>query len=179
LNNGNLYVLDSISRAIWVFVGNDSVFVDTPYFYFANQIPNIDDVIDMAANGDDLYLLHPNGSISFCTLSRIPETPTRCQDISKLNYPSSFKDTDLLARAHITQMVLSAPPDPFIYLLDTTSQGVLRVAPRSMELQEQFRSLLGDEYVLSSGSITAMSVGFDNVLYFATGDQIYTAQLSP
>src|SRR6185436_9221959 len=80
MDSGNLYVLDATSRAVWVFVGKDSAFVDTPYFYFGNQIPNIDNAIDLAVSGDDLYLLHADGHLSTCTFSRIAETPTRCID---------------------------------------------------------------------------------------------------
>jgi hypothetical protein len=32
LDSGNLYVLDAETRAVWVFVGKDSTFVDSPYF---------------------------------------------------------------------------------------------------------------------------------------------------
>jgi hypothetical protein len=32
LEGGNLYVLDATSRSVWVFVGKDGAFVDTPYF---------------------------------------------------------------------------------------------------------------------------------------------------
>ncbi len=81
LDGENLYVLDAPSRAIWVFVGKDSSFTDSPYFYFGNQIPaSIDSAIDMAVSGDDLYMLHSDGHVSTCTFSRIAETPTRCQD---------------------------------------------------------------------------------------------------
>jgi hypothetical protein len=34
LDSGNLYVIDSQSRSVWVFVGKDGTFVDVPYFLF-------------------------------------------------------------------------------------------------------------------------------------------------
>ncbi|HEY6073080.1 MAG TPA: hypothetical protein VIV15_06700, partial [Anaerolineales bacterium] len=47
LDAGNLYVLDAPSRAVWVYVGKDGAFVDRPYFFFTEQIPAIQDGIDL------------------------------------------------------------------------------------------------------------------------------------
>ena len=61
LDSGNLYVLDAQSHAVWAYVGKDGTFVDRPYFFFGSQIPELDDAIDLAVNGDDLYILHSDG----------------------------------------------------------------------------------------------------------------------
>ncbi len=54
LDSGNLYVLDAEARAVWVYVGDDSAFVDRPYFFFGGEIPALEDAIDLAVNADDL-----------------------------------------------------------------------------------------------------------------------------
>ena len=180
LDNGSLYVLDAISRAVWVFIGKDGTFVDTPYFYFSNQIPNIDNAIDLAVSGDDLYLLHADGHLSTCTFSRIAETPTRCVD------PAIYMDAfaahlglNLFAQAHFTQMSLTNPPNPVILLLDSENQSVFRFTPRSLELQNQVTGFAGKDNPFQQGPVGAMAVSPNYVLYLALGNQVYFATNLP
>lgn len=180
LDNGNLYVLDATSRSVWVFVGKDSTFIDAPYFYFSNQIPSIDNAIDLAVSGDDLYLLHADGHLSTCTFSRISETPTRCID------PASYNDAfpahlglDLFAQAHFTQMALTNPPNPVVLLLDSEHQSVYRFTPRSLELQNQVSGYSGKANPFQRGPVGAMAVSPNYVLYLAIGNQVYFATNLP
>jgi hypothetical protein len=181
LDNGNLYVLDATSRSVWVFVGKDSTFTDSPYFYFGNQIPpSIDTAIDMAVSGDDLYLLHADGHLSTCTFSRISETPTRCQDPAPRinNYPA-HRDTDIFAQAHFTQMTLTNPPNPVVLLLDSEHQSVYRLSPRSLELQNQVTGYAGKANPFDPGPVGAMAVSPNYVLYLSIGNQVYFATNLP
>ena len=180
LDAGNLYVLDAQSRAVWVYTGKDSAFVDRPYFFFGEQIPEIQDSIDLAVSGDDLYLLHSDGHLSFCSYSRIGTVPTRCQDPAVLVNPyAAYKDTDLFGQAHITQMIYTSPPDSTILLLGADNQVVLRFTPRSLELQNQFSPATGDANPLPSGPVGAMTTGPNHVLYLAVRDQIYFTNNMP
>lgn len=181
LDGGNLYVLDATSRSVWVFVGKDGTFVDTPYFYFGNQIPNtIDTAIDLAVSGDDLYLLHADGHISTCTFSRIAETPTRC--IDPINFQDPFPahaDINVFAQAHFTQLFLTTPPNSVILLLDSENQRVFRFTPRSLELQNQVTGFAGKANPFQAGNIDAMTVSPNYVLYLAIDDQVYFATNLP
>ena len=181
LDNGNLYVLDPVSRAVWVYIGKDSSFTDTPYFYFGNQIPaSIDSAIDMAVSGDDLYMLHSDGHLSTCTFSRITETPTRCVDPAPRidNYPA-HQDMDIFAEAHFTQMTLTTPPNPVVLLLDSENQRVFRLAPRSLELQNLVTGFAGQGNPFQAGQVGAMAVSPNYVLYLAIGSQVYFATNLP
>jgi hypothetical protein len=180
LDNGNLYVLDAVSRAVWVFIGKDSTFLDTPYFYFGNQIPNIDNAIDMAVSGDDLYLLHADGHLTSCTFSRISETPTRCQDPAQLmdNFPA-HRDMNVFAQARFTQLTLTSPPNPVILLLDADHQSVYRFSPRSLELQNQVTGYAAEGNPFQPGPVSAMTVSPNYVLYLAVGNQVYFAMNLP
>lgn len=174
LDGGNLYALDAPSHAVWVYTGKDSSFVDRPYFFFGSQIPEIQDSIDLAVSGDDLYLLHADGHLSTCSYSRIDARPTLCQDPAALINPyAAYKDTDLFGQAHITQMLYTSPPDATILLLGADSQVVLRFTPRSLELQNQLRPLAGGTTSLPSAPVGAMTTGPNHVLYLAVRDQIY------
>jgi len=180
LDNGNLYVLDSDSRAVWVFVGKDSTFLDTPYFYFGNQIPNIDTAIDLGVSGDDLYLLHADGHLSTCTFSRIGQVPTRCVDPApRMDNFAAHKDMDIFAQANFTQMTLTNPPNPVVLLLDSEHRSVFRLSPRSLELQNQVSGFTGKGNPFQQGPVGAMAVSPNYVLYLAIGNQIYFATNLP
>ena len=177
---GNLYILDAQSRAVWVYVGKDGTFVDRPYFFFGGQIPQLEDAIDLAVSSDDLYILHSDGHLSTCSYSRIETVPTRCVDPAPLVNPlPAYRDVDLFGEAHFTQMMFTPAPDTALLLLDSDSQGVFRFASRSLELQSQLRPLAGRANPLPQGSVAAMAVSPNHVLYFAVQDRIYFATDSP
>jgi hypothetical protein len=180
MDAGNLYVLDAPSRAVWVYVGKDGAFVDRPYFFFTEQIPAIQDGIDLVVKDDTLFLLHSDGHLSTCSYSRIETVPTRCQDPATLINPyAAYKDTDLFAQAHITQMMYTSPPDSTILLLGADGQGVMRLTPGSLELQNQIRPAAGKNNPLPAGPIDAMTASPNHVLYLAVKDQVYFATNMP
>lgn len=181
LDSGNLYVLDAPSRAVWVFVGKDSSFLDPPYFYFGNEIPaNIDSAIDLAVNGDDLYMLHTDGHLSTCAFSRLSEVPTRCQDPAPRvdNYPA-HRDLDIFQQARFTQMGITSPPNSVLLLLDAANRSVFRFSPRSFELQTQVTGFAGEANPFGEGPARAMAVSPNYVLYLAIGDQVYFTTSMP
>jgi hypothetical protein len=181
LDSGNLYVLDAQSRAVWVFVGKDSTFVDTPYFYFGNEIPaTIESAIDLSVAADDLYMLHDDGHLSTCTFSRLSEVPTRCQDPAPRvdNYPA-HRDQNIFQTASFTQMTMTSPPNSVILLLDSAHQSVFRFLPRSFEFQSQVTGYTGKANPFQRGAASAMAVSPNYVLFLAIGNQVYFATNMP
>ncbi len=176
LDNGNLYVLDAASRAIWVYVGKDASFVDRPYFFFGGQIPQIEDSIDLAVNGDELFLLHADGHLSTCSYSRVQASPTRCVDPAVLvNKFQAYEGLDVFAQANFTQMQLAAMPDASLLLLDANTQGIFRIGTRSLELQSQLRPAPGRSNPIPRAPAGAMTVNPNGVLFLAVRDQVYFA----
>jgi hypothetical protein len=181
LDGESLYVLDAPSRAVWVFIGKDSSFTDTPYFYFGNEIPaSIDNAIDMAVSGDDLYMLHSDGHISTCTFSRLSEIPTRCQDPATLidNNPA-HRGMDIFTQAHFTQIALTNPPNPVVLLLDSEGQSVYRLSARTLEYQNQVTGYAGDATPFQAGPAGAMAVSPNYILYLSIANQVYFATNLP
>lgn len=180
LSDGNLYVLDASARAVWVYNGKDGAFIDRPYFFFGGQTPEKQDVIDLIISGDDLYMLHGDGHLSTCSYSRIETKPTRCEDPKPLVNPfAAYQNEDLFTGAHFTQMLFAPLPDQSILLLDADTQSVLRFTPRTLELQNQFRPAQGIASLIPSGTIGAMAVGPNHVLYLALNGQVYFATNLP
>ena len=180
MDNGNLYVLDAQAHAVWVYVGKDGAFVDRPYFFFGGQIPSLDDAIDLAVSGDDLYILHSDGHLSTCSYSRIQTVPTRCVDPAPFANPfPAYKDVNLFSQAHFTQMMFMPAPDSALLLLDSDGQGVFRFAPLSLELQSQLRPQTSASNPLPPGRVGAMTVSPNHILYFAVQDKVYFAANMP
>ncbi len=176
LDSGNLYVLDAPARAVWVYNGRDGTFIDRPYFFFGGQTPEKQDVIDLVVTSDDMYMLHSDGHLSTCSYSRIESVPTRCQDPAPLVNPfAAYQDTDLFGTSHFTQMLFNAPPDQSILLLDADTQGVMRFAPRSLELQNQFRPSTGTANPIPAGPVGAVTISPNHVMYLAVNGQVYFA----
>lgn len=177
LDGGNLYVLDSPSRAVWVYNGKDGTFIDRPYFFFSQQTPT-QDVIDLVVTGDELYMLHSDGHISNCSYSRIQAKPSQCQDPFPMVNPfSAYPDAEMFGASHFTQMLFAAPPDQSILLLDADAQSVMRFTPRSLELQNQFKPTTDSKNPIPSGSIDAVAVGPNHIMYFAVDGQVYFATM--
>ena len=179
LDNGNLYVLDAPSRAVWVYNGKDGTFVDQPYFFFGKQTPS-QDVIDFIISGDDLYMLHSDGHLSICSYTRVESSTSQCQDPLPLVNPfGAYQGSDLFSTAHFTQLLFAAPPDQSVLLLDADTQGVMRFSPRSLELQNQFRPSTDTAYQVPPGPAGAVTVSPNHVLYIAVDGQVYFAANMP
>jgi len=125
-------------------------------------------------------MLHADGHLSTCMFSRLSEAPTRCQDPAPRvdNYPA-HRDVDIFQLAHFTQMSITSPPNSVILVLDSENQSVFRVSPRSFELQNQVTGYAGKADPFKRGSVTAMAVSPNYVLYLAIGDQVYFATNLP
>jgi len=180
IESGDLYVLDAPSRAVWVYNGKDGAFVDRPYFFFGGQIPDIQDAIDLAVSGDELYLLHADGHLSTCFYSRLDAVPTRCEAAAVLTNPlPAYRDIDLFGQSHFTQMLITAAPDSTLLMLDADAQSVFRFASRSLELQNQIQPVSSRAGTLPNGTVGAMAVSPNHVLFLAVKDQVYFATDAP
>jgi hypothetical protein len=179
LDNGNLYVLDAPSRAVWVYNGKDGTFVDQPYFFFGKQTPT-QDVIDFITAGDELYMLHGDGHLSICSYTTVESSTSQCKDPLPLVNPFlAYQGTDLFSTAHFTQLLFAAQPDQSILLLDADTQGIMRFAPRSLELQNQFRPTIDATNPVPSGPAGSVTVSPNHVLYLAVDGQVYFASNMP
>jgi hypothetical protein len=177
LDGGKLYVLDAPARAVWIYTEMDGVFTDAPLFFFGNQIPEIQDAIDIAVNGDELYLLHADGRITYCMYSHIDGVPTRCDSpVTLLNRFPAYGDMDVFTQAHFTQMTLAGLPDSTLILLNADGQSMYRLSSRGFELQGILSAVSG---ILPAGPLSAMTTGPNHILYLVLGDQVYVTNNMP
>lgn len=171
LDRGDLYVLDPDANAVWIYRNMD--FAQQPRFFFGDEVPPMQDVVDLAVNGDDLFLLHADGHITKCVYSSLTGAPTRCED------PYPFTDLrpgrqggNVIPDALFNQIYFSPPPEPSLYLLDPSNQAIYYLSMR-LNLQRQYRPLVQ----LAGGQATAFAVSPTRLIFIATGNQVYYAAL--
>jgi hypothetical protein len=180
LDGDNLYVIDPPSRAVWVYIGKSDAFVDRPYFFFGDQIPNIENAIDLAVNDGELYILHGDGHLSTCSFSSIDTVPTRCDDPATLTNPlPAYHDTNLFSQTHFTQMMFAPAPDSNLLILDTDNQSIFRFDPLSLQLQDQLQPPTGHTNPLPPIPASAMTMSPNHILFVALKDEVYFATNSP
>jgi len=158
LDQGSLYVLDADANAVWAYYGNQSSFSEAPFFFFDEQIPRMDNVVDMAVNGDDIYLLRADGHLTTCTLSRISASPTRCVDPAYLSDTRAGRQGGAtLPDAIFTQVVFAPPPHIALALFDANNRPV------------------GEGAALPQVPISAMTFSPNQVLFVFVDGRLYYA----
>jgi hypothetical protein len=180
LEGNTLYVIDPPSRAVWVYIGKSDAFVDKPYFFFGDQVPNIENAIDIAVNNGELYILHADGHLSTCTYSNVQAVPTRCSDPASLTNPiPAYQGLNLFSQTHFTQMMFTPAPDSSLLILDTDNQRIFRFAPLSLELTNQLLPAAGRANPLPLMPVSAMTMSPNHILFLALKDEVYFATNSP
>ncbi len=178
LNQGDLYVLDPQTNAVWIYW--QSQLDQPPQLFFAEQVPPMKDVIDLAVDKSDLYLLHTDGHVTICTYSELNVAPTRCTD------PVPYSDSRpgrvgqmLLPADPFTQVTATQPPDPSLYLLEPKTQAIYHFSLRQLTFQRQFQS----SGALPPGSnsvipATAFTLSPDaRIAFLALGNRIFYANI--
>jgi hypothetical protein len=168
---GDLYVLDPPANAVWIY--RDIEVSQEPRLFFGSQIPFMPDVIDLAVNRNDLYLLHSDGHITTCTYSSLQESPTRCQD------PTPYSDSrvgrqngPIIHDAPFNQIMYTSPPDPSIYMLDPVNQAIYHFSLR-LTFQRQIRTMTD----LGQGEATAFTISPNRTIFLAIGNQVYYSDM--
>lgn len=177
----NLYVLDPARRAVWVYIGGEGGFPDRPFYFFGEQVPALENAVDLAVSGDDLYLLNKDSHLTTCTLSRISVSPTRCTDPAILvDTRAGHTSGTTLPDAQFSQMQFTSPPGSTVSLLEPRTQAVYRFVPRTLELQDQLRSVPGEDNPLPPGqAASAMTLSQNRTLYLFINGMVYYADNVP
>jgi hypothetical protein len=179
LDGSLLYVLDASANAVWIYTGQNGVFKERPSFYFEDQVPSLAGAIDLAVNGDDLYILHADGHLSTCSYSRLDAVPTRCEEFALLQDPrSASTDRSAFQKKKYKQILISAPPDAALLLLDDSTPVTYRFSPRLLELQNQIQPLANVTGQPVSPA-SAMTMNANHVLFLALDNRIYFANNVP
>ncbi len=169
-DNGNLFVLDPVDNAVWLY---PNVGTQTPKLFFDQSTPPLQDVVDIAVNHEDLYLLHADGHLTLATSGIPGVSPTRWVD------PAPYIDTrpgsEKLPMAMpnpFSQMLATQPPDPSLYFLEPKNKGIYHFSLHNLGYQIEY----APSGVMPLGSASAFTVNpIDKVLFLAIGNQVFSA----
>lgn len=171
LSGNDLYVLDPGNNGVWIY-WNMSL-TEQPRLFFGDQVPYMQDVVDLVVNGEDLYLLHSNGSQTWCTYSLMEVSPTRCEDaVPYRDARPGRQDGPVIPDSLFDQIYFAPPPDPSLYLLDPANQAVFHFSLR-LNFQQQYRST----NELPDAPLSAFAVSSDRLIFMAVKNQVYFAAL--
>ena len=170
LDNGNLFVLDPVDNAVWVYPNSGT---QSPKLFFDQSTPPLQDVVDIAVNHEDLYLLHADGHLTLATSGITGVSPTRWVD------PAPYIDTrpgseklPMVLPNPFSQMLATQPPDPSLYFLEPKNKGIYHFSLHNLGYQIQY----APSGVMPLGSATAFTVNpIDRVLFLAIGNQVFSA----
>jgi hypothetical protein len=169
LENGSLYVLDPLVNAVWLFEGDDFSYAEEPRFFFGAEVPSLRRMLDLALEGDALFLASEDGHVAICEYSEDVENPTTCQD------PAQFTDArpgrtsgERIEGANFAQIQISEPPQPALYMLDPVARAVYRFS-LALGLDTQFQS----STLLPEGLVTAFAITPNRAILFAFENDVY------
>ena len=171
LDRSDLNVLDPMVNAVWIY--RNLEVSQQPRLYFGDDIPPMEDGIDLAAYNDDLWLLHADGHITKCTYSGLAESPTRCDD----PYPYSDNRPGKIHGPVIEDTVFShiyflSFPERSIYLLDPQNQAIFYFSVL-LNLQCQYQP----KEPVAEGDATAFAISPNRTAFLAIGNYVYYAAM--
>ena len=168
VEDGNLYVLDPLTNAVWIYFGEEFSFVGEPRFFFGAEVPQMQDMLDLALQEGSLYLLDLDGHMAVCEFSEDLDSPTTCQDPFEFTDSRPGKESGpQIESAHFSQIQITAPPEPSVYAIDPVSQSVYQFSLR-LSLVRQFRSVSE----LPEGVVTAFSVTPNRAIFLAFENEV-------
>lgn len=174
VENDNLYVLDPVTNAIWYYVGDENYqFRDAPYFFFMEQVPLLQDAIDLAVDRSDLYILYKDGHSTICTFSSDRGNPTTCED------PAIYTDSrqgresgPTIANVFFSHIQHTQPPEPSLYYLDRSNQAVYHFSLRLNLVQ-----LYQPQVDFPQGPVTAVAISSTRAIFLAKDNKVYVSLL--
>jgi hypothetical protein len=171
VSNGNVYVLDPMTYAVWIYWATDN-YKEVPTYYFGNQVPSFPGVIDMTVNDVDLYLLYDDGHLVLCSYRPFADSPTICDDPAPFDDDrAGYADGPVMQDTDFQQIQYLPPPDPSIYLFDP-SDAAIYLFSLQLKYQWQYRPSTPLPEMP-----TAFVVGTNRRVFLAAGNQIYEAEI--
>ena len=176
-----LYVLDPLANNILVYRPDNYQFIEPPTLYFEGEdladMPDLSQIVDLAVNGSDLYLLRADGMVVNCRTSGVSENPVTCEN------PVTYEDGRVgreeqpvvMPNSSFNSILYTAPPDPALSFLDATNADIYRFSVR-FRLYKLLRPDLGD-FELGSTNATAFTIGSNRFAYIAFGNQVFYAYI--
>ncbi len=177
LGGSNLYILDIPKDIILAYRGTNQAFDQSPNWFFDEDKPNLADLIAITAYGNDLYMLHSDGSMTLCTYRLGRDDTTKCKASPYLDERQGVEpEPAIMKGTHFIQMMSTEPPQSSLYILDAAAPAVYQFSLRQTFIK-QIRPMTDDDFVIPKTPATAFVVTPGRSIVLAFGDQIYLGVL--
>ncbi len=169
LDQTDLYLLDPVGQAVWVYYNAD--FEGEPVYYFSDQVPALDQLVDLAATEEDVYLLQADGNLILCVTGNLGNvTPTRCSDpAAYIDMRAGRESTPLQQIPRYAQIQKSPPPDPSLYLVEPESLAIDRYSLRNLAYQSRFLPAQLPDLPATAAWVSSA----DRLIFLAQGNRVY------
>lgn len=171
LDSGKLYLLDPVKNALWVYRGSTSQFTNVPNSFFNGYPMDLKVAIDMAANGDELYIIFQDGHMATCLAPGFEFSSINCNDPAP--YVDTRENSPALdpATLQFSQVSYVSPRDPSVMLL-ASGTGEIYQFSSHLTLNRIYRSNLADQ--LTGGlKATAFGISSNRNAYLAIGNLLF------
>jgi hypothetical protein len=178
-NSGYLYALNPLADSIRVYRAINGQFLDAPTEFFEGadlaEKPDLTQIVDLAANGQELYLLRNDGMLVDCVSSGLPSDPVNCENpVTYVDGRPGLEDQPLTMPDSTYDSVLyTDPPDPSVSVLDAANADIYRFSLR-FRLHQRLRPEMG-QYEVNDPTATAFTIGIDRIAFLAFGHQLFFA----
>jgi hypothetical protein len=178
MNLGNLYILDTANNAVWLYYGDNFSYTDQARFFFDKVVPDIRDVVDIALNVDELFLLHGNGGMTTCTFRAYSQAETLCDDPALYGDIRPGKPGEIanFGEAKFSEVLTTQPPDASLYMLDENKPSLYHFSLR-LNLQRILIPQIIEGYPEPKQLLSSFGITTNRLLLLAYGNQLFYTQL--
>lgn len=173
---GNLFVLDGQMKTVWVYWNSN--FTEPPEEFFIADFP-VENVIDLAVDKNDLYLLHADGHTTLCSYSSMSVSPSRCTDPAPyIDSRPGHEGQVMTLDSPFIQVLSTQPPDPSLYYLQPGANAIYRFSLRMLTYYEQYRPSASatDAAGIPDKPASAFTLQpGGRIAFLAIGNQVYYA----
>jgi len=176
-----LYILDPKTNQVYYYEPNQDGdkskdYRDPPGKLFDTPL-TLGDSIDLAVDGNRVYILHRDGHVTDCTVYGAATAPTQCTSPAVFNEfrpnrpakPTGFPGTEF------TDILYTPPPDPSIYLMDAKASTIYLFSVQ-LNLRRLFSASMEIISSQSDPTATAFTINKSNrTAFLAWGNQVYYA----
>lgn len=173
LGGTNLFILDILKDTMLSYRGTNQAFDQNPNWFFDDEKPKLSDLVAISAYGNDVYMLHSDGSMSLCTYRLGRDDTTKCNDVTYFDERKGAEpEPRVMGGTRFIQMMSTEPPQSSLFILDADAPAIYQFSLR-LTFIKQIRPLTNADYGIPQASASAFVVTPGRNILLAFGDELY------
>ncbi len=173
LDSGNLFILDPVRNALWVYPGSASQFTVEPSSFFEEFPLDLSAAIDLAVNGDELYILFEDGQMATCIAPGFAFSSISCTNPAPYIDPRENAPAFDVSKLGFSQVMYVSPRDPSVMLLASDTAEIYQFSSH-LALNKIFRSRFEDG-LMDNQKATSFAITSNRYAFMAFGNELFYA----